>query len=98
MAASSSRFWNRLAGWAAVSVAGPNVVAVSALALVSFFNVAFFVNTARSYPPLQGNIGFLLSLAVLLCALSTLLLALACKRYTVKPLLMLLFPAAATAA
>ena len=76
---------------------GP-VVAVSALALVSFFNVAFFVNTARSYPPLQGNIGFLLSLAVLLCALSTLLLALACNRYTVKPLLMLLFPAAATAA
>lgn len=74
------------------------LIAMCAVAFVIFFNFAFFINTARSYPPLQGNIGFLLSLSVLLTALCALLLALVCNRFTVKPLLMLLFPAAALAA
>jgi len=52
-------------------------------------NYLFFKNTLEIYPPLLDNIGFLLSLGLLLIALTSLLLLIPSSRYTTKPILIL---------
>ncbi len=62
------------------------IIAVSAF-LILFGNFAFFSNVTDAYPVGIKNIGFLLSLAVLSACITSILLALICYRYTIKPVL-----------
>ena len=62
------------------------IIAVSAF-LVLFGNFAFFSNVTDAYPVGIKNLGFLLSLAVLSACITSILLALSCYRYTIKPVL-----------
>ena len=62
------------------------------IVIVSFFlvlvgNYTFFTQTMEIYPPVSANIGFLLSLVILLGALNLFLFTLFGSRYTTKPLL-----------
>jgi hypothetical protein len=71
------------------------LILLSAALLTLGYNTAFFANTLRSYPLGDGNVGFLLSLVLLLFCLTVLLLALVGNRFTLKPVLMVIFPGAA---
>jgi len=59
------------------------------LFLMTVANISFWGNTMEIYPPVAENIGFLISLFILLVSLNTFLLALFGFRYTLKPLLIL---------
>lgn len=52
-----------------------------------FDNISFFKNVINIYPVSSDNIAFLGSLAIVLTSAITLLLALVCSRYTIKPVL-----------
>lgn len=73
------------------------IIATSAF-LVLFGNVAFFSNVTDVYPVSIHNSGFLISLAVLLGCATSLLLALSCHRYTLKPVLITLLVASSITA
>jgi len=62
----------------------------SALFFVIFDNYAFFKNIVEVYPASVKNIGFLISLAVVLTGVIVLLLALVSSKYTLKPVLIVL--------
>lgn len=94
----SSRTARALSSAASVCASPGALAFASGCVFTAFFNGAFFANAATSYPPAQGNFGFLLSLCALVTGLSSLTLAVVCNRFTVKPLLMLLFPIAALCA
>ena len=57
--------------------------------LVLFDNYAFFTNTLKVYPLTLANIGFLLSLGVVLTSLLVFVFTLFSSKYTTKPLLIL---------
>lgn len=63
------------------------LIILAALFLVAFDNLAFFGNVLKVYPPLPANLAFLVSLALVLTAVTTLFLLLVCSRHTLKPVL-----------
>lgn len=60
------------------------------LFFVLFYNYTFFKNTMAVYPAITENIGFLLSLAVVLFATTSLVLTLFSSRWTTKPLIIII--------
>ncbi len=72
------------------------VILLAALTFTLGYNYAFFHNVFERYPG-PGNLAFFISLAVLLVSSIALFLGLALNKFTFKPILMLLFPAAALA-
>lgn len=60
------------------------------LLFVLFYNYAFFKNTMHFYPAIAENIGFLLSLAVVLFASTSLVLTLFSSKWTTKPLIIII--------
>lgn len=60
------------------------------LLFVLFYNYAFFKNTMAVYPAITENIGFLLSLAVVLFATTSLVLTVFSSKWTTKPLIIIL--------
>ncbi|TFH75000.1 phosphoethanolamine--lipid A transferase [Gammaproteobacteria bacterium LSUCC0112] len=60
------------------------------------YNVAFFRNVYATYPGIH-NIPFLISLGILLVTAIALILGFIINKYTLKPVLIILFPLAATA-
>jgi len=60
------------------------------LFFVLFYNYAFFKNTMVFYPAIKENIGFLLSLAVVLFASTSLVLTIFSSKWTTKPLIIIL--------
>lgn len=74
------------------------MILVSAVLLTFFYNTTFFRQLLAVYPLSVGNLGFLISIGVLLCCLFVVLLALVCYRMTLKPVLIILFPASSLAA
>ncbi len=74
-------------------------IVLSAVAvLVLFGNVAFFKNVLVVYPVDSGNILFLISLAVVISALTAFIFSLFCYRSTVKPILITVFLLSSSAA
>ncbi len=71
------------------------VTILTALFIVCFENSVFFEHVTKIYPFQEGNIGFVLSLGIVLYALIVILLTLLSSKYTLKPLLIftLLFTA-----
>jgi len=69
-----------------------------ALFFLVFYNFAFFRNLFATYPLTAVNLVFIASIAILVFAVFTLLLTLLSSRYTLKPVLMVLFPVSALAA
>jgi lipid A ethanolaminephosphotransferase len=72
------------------------ILAVSVL-FTLVYNLAFFRNTLDQYPLNGGNAAFLFSLVVLLTSVTALVFALILTKWTLKPVLMLVFPLAAGA-
>jgi len=60
------------------------------LLFVLFYNYTFFKNTLVFYPAISENIGFLLSLAVVLFAATSLVLTLFSSKWTTKPLIIII--------
>ena len=60
------------------------------LLFVLFYNYSFFKNTMVFYPAIKENIGFLLSLAVVLFASTSLVLTIFSSKWTTKPLIIIL--------
>lgn len=73
------------------------IVLISALALTLFYNQAFYRNVLDSFPLAEGNTLFVFSLAVLVFALSVILLGMLASKYSIKVMLIVLFPLAACA-
>ncbi|MGJ8689145.1 MAG: phosphoethanolamine transferase [Gammaproteobacteria bacterium] len=71
-------------------------ILLSALVFSVAYNYAFFANVFARYPA-PGNLAFYISLAVLLFCFISFFLGLVLNKFTFKPLLILLFPAAALA-
>ncbi len=63
------------------------LIIYSALFMVLFDNYTFYVNTLKVYPLTLANSAFLLSLILVLWAVTVLLLTLVSSRYTTKPVL-----------
>lgn len=63
------------------------LIIATALFFTLFDNYAFFTNTVAAYPVTFGNIGFLLSLAIVLTAFTIFLLTLLSSRWTIKTIL-----------
>ena len=74
------------------------LILLSAVFFIIFGNAAFFANVIQVYPVTAKNIGFLLSLVWGCGGLIVLVLSLLCFRYTIKPVLILLFPVSSMAA
>ncbi|GAB6143241.1 phosphoethanolamine--lipid A transferase [Desulfocicer niacini] len=74
------------------------LIILSAVFFIIFSNIAFFSNVIQIYPISAKNIGFLLSLVWGCGGLIVLVLSLLCFRYTIKPVLILLFPVSSMAA
>ncbi|MDO8270403.1 MAG: phosphoethanolamine--lipid A transferase [Gammaproteobacteria bacterium] len=72
------------------------IAAVSIL-FTLVYNFAFFRNTLDQYPLNGDNAAFLLSLVVLLTSVTALVFGLILTKWTLKPVLMLIFPLAAGA-
>ncbi|MDP2285189.1 MAG: phosphoethanolamine--lipid A transferase [Pseudohongiella sp.] len=70
------------------------VILVAALFFTIAYNLAFFRNVYAAYSE-PGNVGFLISLSLLLISSIAVFLAVALNKFTLKPALMLLFPVAA---
>ncbi|WP_226962152.1 phosphoethanolamine transferase [Sulfurimonas marina] len=66
------------------------LILFTALFLVLFDNYAFFHNVLEVYPFNFSNSGFLISLAVVLFAVTSLLLTLVSSKYTLKPIIILI--------
>lgn len=66
------------------------LILFTAIFLVLFDNYTFFNNVLEVYPLNFSNFGFLLSLAVSLMAVTTLLFTLLSSKYTTKPILILI--------
>ncbi len=65
--------------------------------LLIFDNFSFFNNVAAVYPVSFNNIGFLISLAVVLTSVMILLFSIFCAKYTVKPILIIILLASSLA-
>ena len=63
------------------------LIIATSIFLVLFDNYAFFKNTLEVYPAHPNNIGFLISLGLVLAAFITLLLSLINSKWTTKPVL-----------
>jgi lipid A ethanolaminephosphotransferase len=63
------------------------LIIFTALFFVLFDNVSFFTNVTAVYPFITTNIGFLISLAVILVAFIILLFSMFSSKYTTKPIL-----------
>lgn len=72
------------------------MILLAALIFVLGYNYAFFHNVFERYSA-PGNLGFFISLAVLLFSFIAFFLGLVLNKFTFKPILMFLFPAAAMA-
>lgn len=73
------------------------IVLTCAIVLATFFNYAFFRNLLQIYPLGLGNAVFLVSIWILVIALTCFLLGLSLSRKVLKPLLLILFPVSAGA-
>lgn len=67
------------------------LIFAAALFFTFFDNYAFFKNTIAVYPLTTDNIGFLVSLAIVLTAFTTLLLTILSSRWTTKTILITMF-------
>jgi len=65
------------------------LIVLTALFLVLFDNYSFFKNTLNIYPLNVENLGFLISLSIVLTALTSFVLILLSSKYTIKPILIL---------
>ena len=63
-----------------------NFIALLSLFFVLFYNGTFFIKVSTVYPLTWNNIGFLVSLGVVLMGVITILLLLTTHRYTLKPI------------
>lgn len=72
------------------------MILLASLIFVGGYNYAFFHNVFERYSA-PGNLGFFISLAVLLFSFIAFFLGLVLNKFTFKPILMFLFPAAAMA-
>ena len=72
------------------------MILLAALVFTLGYNFAFFDNVFERYSA-PGNLAFFISLAVLLISFIAFFLALVLNKFTFKPILMFLFPAAALA-
>lgn len=63
-----------------------NFIALLSLFFVLFYNSTFFIKVSTVYPLTWNNIGFLISLGVVLMGVITILLLLITNRYTLKPI------------
>lgn len=72
------------------------MILLASLIFVGGYNYAFFHNVFERYSA-PGNLGFFISLAVLLFCFIAFFLGLVLNKFTFKPILMFLFPAAAMA-
>lgn len=68
-----------------------------ALFFVLFYNFAFYRKILDIYPVSFSNVVFIISIAILVFALITLILTLVSSRYTLKPVLLILLPVSALA-
>ena len=75
---------NAKSGW---EISSFKLITVTALFLVVFDNFAFFRNVIAVYPVSIDNIGFLLSISVVLTSVIVLLFSIFCFKYTAKPIL-----------
>ncbi len=66
------------------------LIILTTLFVVLVNNYSFFKNTLKIYPLEFNNIGFLLSLAIVLIASTTLLLTLVSSKHTIKPILIII--------
>lgn len=66
------------------------LIIYSSITLVLLYNYTFFTNVFEAYD-ITHNIGFLISLCLILVSLFVFLLSLLCHRYTTKPILILIF-------
>lgn len=74
------------------------LIILSAIFLIISGNAAFFSNVTQVYPVTAKNIGFLLSLVWGCGGLIILVMSLLCFRYTIKPVLIILFLVSSMAA
>ncbi len=63
------------------------LIIITALFMVIFDNFAFFRNVTEVYPVSIGNIGFLISITIVLTSVIIILFSLFCFKYTAKPIL-----------
>lgn len=87
-------YWN-FARLPAMSIS--KLIMLTALLLTLFFNSAFFSNTYEVYAEIPGGLLFMMSLALFLFAVTTLLLSLLCYRFITKPVLVFVLLSAALA-
>ena len=73
----------------------PRALTLVALFFTLFYNRAFFRNCAEIYLNSDGGLWFMLSLGLFLFGLTLLVLSLLCFRWTIKPVLIVLFLSAA---
>ena len=74
-----------------------NLIVITAIFLVLFDNFSFFRNVIEYYPVSVKNIGFLLSLALVLASVLILLFTVFCLKYTTKPILIIILLASSMA-
>lgn len=72
-----------------------SVILLTSIFLVMADNIAFFKNVFQVYPLSSGNIGFLVSLGVILASVIVILVTLFSSKYTLKPMLILFLLVAA---
>ena len=73
------------------------LLVICSIAFTIFYNEAFFRNLVKVYPINNENIVFIISAAIVVCALTFFILRIFSNRYTTKTLLIVLFPCAALA-
>jgi len=73
-----------------IKIKQTNLIFLSSLFLVVFDNFAFFSNLVKVYP-FEENKGFILSITIVLYALTVIFLSLISNKYIIKPLLIIIF-------
>jgi lipid A ethanolaminephosphotransferase len=73
------------------SITQTKLIAYASLFLTLFYNYSFFQNTIKVYPLDSSNVGFVISTAFVITFFMMFLLTLISSKYTLKPVLMVLF-------
>ncbi len=73
------------------SLSNSKLIILASIFLVMFANLRFFSNVIEVYPITLQNLAFLTSIVILLTSVFIFLLSLVCYKYTIKPILILIF-------
>ena len=74
------------------------LILLTSLFVIAFYNFAFFTNVTNTYPVNLENLGFLISLTLLVFFFHVFLLSLVCFKHTIKPVIIIMLLVSSSAA